>query len=362
MYKYDNEERLLILLSRITFSEEEILEIDRLTKEKIDWNYILLISIKNKVVALIWNTIRKFSLITRIPRRIIQVMKFTAIGTRNRIEEYIRLAEMLGNVLENNGIEYAFLKGSFLIPNMYKEYDMRTMNDVDIFINKSDKNRIDKLMKELGFLQGEYSENTHSVEPLSREKRIFWVSKMNNLFPYIKFADSDYINCFKVDFAFRLDVHNTEEDMTYFYAVMNTDGTLPAAYFFLHLCCHFYKEAIHLIWIYNGSDINLIKMCDILEFFRTKMTESERVEAMRLAETHGHSQDVYYTLQCISEIYGINYDKYISMLSGVDKSILDFFIGNKNQRIKWKNNIHRRIFSLNNQEEIEGQVPEYRLL
>lgn len=245
---------------------------------------------------------------------------------------------------------------------MYMNPGCRNINDVDILIRKCDKKNVDTVMKNMGFLQGEYSDALQRVIPLSREKRILWASKMNNLFPYTKYANSSYINCYKVDFCFRLDVKNQNESMDFFYKELNSTGKISTPYFFLHLCCHFYKEAVNLLWVYNENDVNLIKLCDIYEYFNNVMTEQERVEAMILAENHGHSDDVFYSLHCVSEIYNVDYSAYINTLTIKDRTILDKFIGNRDQRITWKRNLYSRIFSLSNEDELQGTIPEYKLL
>lgn len=98
--KNANEQRLMILLSRITFSDSDIEEIEGLSEAELDWNYILLLAIKNKILALLWVNLDQLGLIKVIPRKIRQVMKLFSQGIQNRTEEYLRLVDELQLALQ----------------------------------------------------------------------------------------------------------------------------------------------------------------------------------------------------------------------------------------------------------------------
>lgn len=178
-----------------------------------------------------------------------------------------------------------------------------------------------------------------------------------------KKSTSDYIHCFKIDFCFSLDLNLRKEEVENILDA-STKNDLPAADFFLHLCCHFYKEATNAMWIYNINDITFIKLCDIREFIRLKMTEQSLHEAIQKAIQLGHNHAMYYSLYCLKFVYNDGYEEeQMRRLHVSDESFINFFGGKDFVYSKeWKKSIWQRLFSIDNKDELEGVSPKYNLL
>lgn len=70
--------------------------------------------------------------------------------------------EILKEELEKRSIRYALLKGS-VIKYMYPSYDMRSMADIDIYIDKEKSKEIKKMMIDLGYDVESYLKGNHDA-------------------------------------------------------------------------------------------------------------------------------------------------------------------------------------------------------
>ncbi len=53
---------------------------------------------------------------------------------------------------------------------------------------------------------------------------------------------------------------------------------LKPAHFFIHMCCHHYREGSHASWILIGKDLNIIKFCDVREYVVNCMKHDDILE------------------------------------------------------------------------------------
>lgn len=365
MKDLNDEQRLVLFLSRVTMNDKIIEKIDSLiTKENLNWNYILQISIKNKIIGLIWENIVKLKYVENIPSKILQVLKFLFLGIKFRTETYIQEANNITMILKKNNINFFLLKGAHLIPNMYKKYGIRNMNDIDILVNKNKTKKIKEILNDIGYTQGEYSYKTNLIVPFSRKKEILWQMKSNNMAPFLKIANNEYINCFKIDFCLNFDLDLNKNYAEKIINTINNSNNMHPKDFFLHLCCHFYKEAVNLIWIYNCNDINLMKLCDLREYVHQMMTENDILLSIEIANKCGYSEAMYYSFYCLKHIYSDGYEeKYMNLLNINNRNFVNYFGQNDLKNIsKWNKSIFERIFSTTNRDELKNHKPKYHLM
>ena len=62
------EKRLILLLCRLTFSEQEKNEIKEMVSQKINWMKVFEYSISNKITTLVWNNIKNLNIQYNIPK------------------------------------------------------------------------------------------------------------------------------------------------------------------------------------------------------------------------------------------------------------------------------------------------------
>lgn len=359
------EQRVIILLSRLTFSENNETELKCLLNKKLDWYEILRNSINNKILPLIWHNLQKRNYEGFIPSNIEKIAYFYYLGTKERNTIYLNDLNVIIQHMNSKGIPCIPLKGAYLIPNIYKDFGIRTMNDIDCIINHSNVNKIRATMNELGYIEGEYEKDSNQIKAINREKKIFWNMKMNNLFPFKKVSDSDYVKISEFDFCFSLDLELNYETVDNMISRAKTEKSILSknlceSDFFIHLCCHLYKEATNAMWVMIEKDLNLIKFCDVREFVLQKMTPESINEAIEFAKKYRLEKALYYTLFYLNQIYSDGYEvTAMKRLDISDDSFL-FLYGSKDfgENIAWKKSFWQRMFSNNNRDELIDK-PKY---
>ncbi|MBE6927216.1 MAG: hypothetical protein E7467_01785 [Ruminococcaceae bacterium] len=80
----------------------------------------------------------------------VQAMMPTVAMSLSVFESQNRESEKLFAALQERGIDYAPLKGT-LLKKLYPSEDLRSMADVDVLVRTGDREKLDKLMRELGY-------------------------------------------------------------------------------------------------------------------------------------------------------------------------------------------------------------------
>ncbi|MCL2261927.1 MAG: nucleotidyltransferase family protein [Defluviitaleaceae bacterium] len=366
MNRYDeltNEQKLIVLASRLTFSEKDESELKEIMQNDVDWFYILNITLKNKVLTLLWHnlSIRDYKMRNRTG----DVAYSYYLANRERNKKYLsELSEVL-SIMTSKGVTCVPLKGAFLIPYMYKDLGIRIMNDVDCIIKKSEIPKIRETMNEMGYYEGDYNPKEHKIDKISRRKDILWRTKMNNLHPFLKVQDSEYVKFTGIDFCHSLDLEldtaPVETMLTRTIKYKDDEyRTLNICDFFIHLCCHLYKEATNTMWVYRGSDINLIKFCDVREFILHFMNKETKKEAVDFAIKYNLQKAIYFTIYYLREIYNDGYEfEMLQSLNITDEGFLNNF-GEKDygESAVWKKTFWQRLFSISNEDELK-EAPKY---
>lgn len=193
---------------------------------------------------------------------------------------------------------------------------------------------------------------------------------MNTMIPFAKICDSQYAECVKFDISFNLDLKLEPNPVSSMLdRAYQSDGLwyLKPSDFFIHLCCHLYKEASNAEWIYQNKDVNIIKFCDVREYVLQKMQTEDIQKAIHSALEYKVNQAVYYTIFYLKMIYQDGYeDGIMKELEIDDLSFLEQFGQNNfKEPVKFKKSFWERIFSDSNAEELKEMskfVDKYKKL
>lgn len=176
---------------------------------------------------------------------------------------FVRCRDLVGEILEDTGAEYALLKGAYLC-DVYPA-GCRTANDVDVLTEGRWVTPIGQALTKAGFRQG-YIRGGKFM-PATREKVIRAKMLRGETVPYILKVDLPYMQYLEVDLNFSLDYKNTADPALHaFVSGTRSYGTcriLDSLHFMLHLCAHLYKEATTYPWVQMGRDMSLYKFCDL---------------------------------------------------------------------------------------------------
>jgi len=349
------ERKLILLLARVTFDDDVKTQICKITdNHTLDWDYIISVASTNKVCTLVFKNL--FDLIQEIsiPSNIktdYRCLKLK-LGVHNKyiFNQY----DLVIETLKKFSISSFPLKGAWLLPHLYKDLSLRSVNDIDCLFHKDDERKLIDAMSSIGYFQGQYDSNENKITKFSREKQIAWKSKMNNLLPFQKITNMPSCPVVIFDFSFALDLSLDQAPIKVMIEE-STNELLKKSHFFIHLCCHLYKEAINAIWIMETTDLNIVKFCDIREYLLL-MNPQEIGEAIDFSKKYGLEKAVYFTCYYLSLVYCEDYDFILSRYQ-FDNTDFLYQFGEKdfNETLTWKKDFMDRLFAVNNLDELESR-------
>lgn len=352
--KFKNEKRLLILLSRITFSQADMEEINEIVKEKISWCELFKYALRNKVVTLVWYNIQKLN-IRHVPKYNKQILSYALAGQTKQNKVFMEEKNRILNILSENGVIAVPVKGAMLVDLLYKSYGIRTLGDLDFLIKKQDEKIVDKCMKKIGYQKGTYDAESNTVIPVDRREDIKWKIGATNFHPYIKVVESGFMNFVKIDFRHSLDESLDNKPINNIIQYYEENGKVNPTHIILHLAVHMYYEATHSMSLLYNKDINLIKFCDIREYCLESMDDLNFDEIVQLAEEYNVKNSVYYTFYYLKQIYNDGYEeKVLGQLREMNIDDVDrCYNSDKKEFYAWKKDFSDRMFASDNFDELD---------
>lgn len=347
------EKKIVLLLSSLDISKEQINLLSDLVEQNIDWFKVVRYAINNKVLMIVWHNLTNLKLSLYLPPYLRRMLNQIYLSTKKDNDLFFNEIEKIKMEFSNYGVSISLLKGAYLIPYIYKDYGIRSMNDIDCLVDYEHSEMISEIMTKLGYMNGIIDIDNLKIKPLTRKEEILWKTSMSNLPPFYKLNNEHSLKYIKVDFSTKLDL-NTSYDLTKDFLQHNKNSYLDAPFFFLHLCSHLYKEAVNDTYIKLHKDLNLVKFCDIRQFI-ISMNKNDLLFAIKYAKKNKLYKSVYYTLYYLNELYDDDYSYYMDLLEVDDDSFLkEYNIVGTTSISVWKKPFIERIFSDNNEDEIEN--------
>lgn len=213
----------------------------------------------------------------------------------------------ISRLLKGVDFKYALLKGAFLSTKLYKDGE-RTSNDLDILVERKNVTQLQKKLINDGFVQGRYSYNKKCIVPATRREIIHSSMNYGETVPFIKINDGNIVT---VDINFSTDYKTSEGGIISCFLnnaieIMQNDYsfyTLNNVDFFIHLCCHLYKEATVYNYLQVKKDLMLYKFSDINIFLGNFLSEIFIENLISQVNKYSLHKELYYTLQNTSIIY-----------------------------------------------------------
>jgi len=260
----------------------------------------------NRVVGIAYKNIEKNHNLN-LPGEFRKSLKAIYKANVEKSEHYRENLKYVASIMNNAEFPYAFLKGTYLSTQLY-EIGLRTSNDMDILINENDISKCQILLLENGFIQGSYVENK-GVIPATRREIVLSRMNFGETIPFLKVIDGEPL---EIDLNFSIDYKPEDK-----YKIVSellcgiidvsfenvTFKTLELKDFFIHLCCHLYKEATTFDWVRRKCDLQLYKFSDINVMFREKFTEEFVDKLIYRINEIGVNKECYYTIYNTMVIY-----------------------------------------------------------
>ena len=225
----------------------------------------------NRMAGVAYTVLLKNNLLREVNREFRTSLQNAYLQNTFKNSSFYKCVDRVSKIL--SGIDYVMLKGAVLCATYPK--GCRTSNDIDILVSPDDINIVDYALRSNGFLQGSVSNDIFI--PATRREIIGSRMSRGETVPYIKEVGLPFMKHLEVDVNFSLDYKNSSPGIL---KKMISNGvfkelhdskfrTLDEIDFFIHLCCHLYKEATTMPWIKMRRDMTLYKYCDIFLLLRT---------------------------------------------------------------------------------------------
>ena len=329
MVELSNEQKAVVLLSRLTFSRQDEDEINQIfNKGNFNWYEFSKYAIYHRTLSLDLRNLLLLnkSCVAGIPNYFLSIYRSFYKGTEFINSKYERMLQQILLDAQKKDIKLIPVKGVYLLHDLYRGYGIRFSGDMDILIQKKDLREIDSILVKNGFSQKKYDYGTDSHIDLSRKEEMKWKLHMSNIYPYTQKSNSDLFPVFKIDLRFALDDRLDESPVCEMIEYHSQHGKLPSHYYLLHLCTHFYNEAKYTAGILYGKDLNLIKMCDIREYVLAHREENVLPEVIELAKRFSCEKAIYYTMHILSQVYHDGYEQEVMDLLDIeDTTFLNTF-------------------------------------
>ncbi|WP_194165586.1 nucleotidyltransferase family protein [Oceanobacillus sp. CFH 90083] len=364
MERLSLEEKLLILASRTNITKESN-QIKEILKETIDFNYLVEIASKNKVLQLITPHLIKLDTDNSIKSSDKQLLNFYYLGNKKKNEVAFKELQLILEAFRKNNINAIPLKGIVLVPCVYKDFGLRKMNDLDFLISPNDRTLVSNVLKKIGYSIGKYNWSTDSIENISREEELYWRINTGNLHLHLKLTGEDFLKVVRVDFSYDIDLEknykatNSLIDNSELGLIYNTQTKLLESNdFLIHLAIHLYKEATNVQFVLLEADLNLIKFCDLREYIlylnKTGKINWEKI-SIRAKELRA-SKALYFSLYFTDYIYGDNFLNEVRSFLDIQNTdfLNEYGSLDYGTSQKWNKSFIERLFK-NNTNELKKQ-------
>lgn len=241
----------------------------------------------NRMQGVAYGVLRGNGMLGQINREFRNSLKAAFEMNVIKNNSFFQCVDMVSKILSTAHVSYAMLKGAVLC-RLYPD-GYRTANDIDLLVLPENVTKIGMCLENAGFLQGNIRDNVFI--PATRQEIIASKFLRGETVPYIKKVDLPWMRYLEVDVNFSLDYKSQRSD-TLNLLLSRTETkeihglnvmTLSDEDFFIHLCCHLYKEATTLPWVEMKRDMTLYKYADIY-FFLSSMDEAPTESMFRRAK------------------------------------------------------------------------------
>lgn len=316
-----------IILELCKFLDTDIDKIAYAFSSGLHLQYILGQLLFNRMGGVAYYTLKKSGLLSKMNREFINPLQQIYESGIERTESFFKAEELLAELFQGIQCNFALLKGAFL--SQLYPVGLRTSNDFDLLISKTDVQEVSKLLLHNGFQQG-FLKNGEFT-PATRNEIVYALMNKGETVPFVKEVRLPRFKHLEIDINFSLDfqaAQSTENINSMLSstenAIVTKNGTLPTlstVMFLVHLCAHLYKEATTYFWVQANRDLSLYKFCDIYLFVAKYMDQSFSEQLIDVIHELGMSKECHYSFvhtRTLFEIDNQNFDTVIHAIQPED--------------------------------------------
>jgi hypothetical protein len=255
---------------------------------------------------------------------------------------------------EERGLRYAVRKGFVVAENAYHDVGARRINDLDLLIERSDAAAAGEVLRRLGYVQGRIAVDGDRIEPFSRETQIFWRTNLSNQLPYLKPGNRPDVPVYNVDLCHHIFQPKSGASAPTAQLLDRARPTvicgvrswaLSTEDHLLDLCSHLHKEAVSMLFIKDGIDIQISKFLDIA-LTAAGHDEGDWQRFVALVEEYGAREIVYYALHFTDQLYPSAVPAAVlDEMRPANLGYLDEFGGMDGTPTRWTQGFPERLFA-----------------
>jgi hypothetical protein len=296
---------LLLLLSRVEFTDEEKLRLREECSTFNEWRLFTDLAVRHGVAALVWQNMCDLSLDKHVPdheRIILEGLRFKSIA---RVAFITNAAAEVVDILENKGIRVLLLKGLALEHTVYGSRGLRQMSDADLLVAPDDALRARDILAGAGF----------ASMPMKSWLYRYISLDLGNHLPEM------HRGGISVDLHYRLFGTEGEEmvsraisEAEEISAGGKTFHVLPPVSAFLGLVSHIYKHDVK-------GEFQLRLYTDIYLLLKKHGSVIINNDLMAAAEQAGIPSEVRVVMTVMEQAWGLEVPGEVDALPGVMKSL-----------------------------------------
>jgi len=328
-----DEQKLLVELCRLEFSDENLLKTELLIEGIKDWDYFRFLVNVHGIAALSFRNLEKQNLILKIPASIAEYLKKTHLINLSRNTFNTKAIAVVLSLLNKAGIKTIILKGLALENSVYGSEGLRQMSDIDVLIDRKDCMRARKILIGMGYESLPSKSFFHTLILDSIGKHLPALSRNGTSIEIhhgLFGKDSENLTRILYDSSYEVELGGER-------------AWFPQPQiFFLYLVRHLWRHEL-----YNESQLRLYAdLAVLLEKHHEKILNKELIE---LASEAGMSGALALRLQLLREFWGFSFPGWLNEFIDSyadDKSIekFIFFLGSpKNNAPLKKHVLYRQI-------------------
>ena len=320
----------------------------------VDWGFFCEKVIKNKLENLAWIVFNKcVDFEELVPFYIREFLAKLYYINRERIDIYNKYFKDISGILSDNDVEYAVVKGISLEHDLYDNDYVKRISDVDMLIHKDDASKVKKLFGSLGMSEGRFNYISNNIEPLSREKQMFYKMTSDHLPEHFYMTDERICPFLKIDVSTSFDWINRKENslMSSFLkenVVMQridncySISTLEPTAHFIYLLNHFHRHAWSYRFITRDISIRLCMTNDIYMYWHKHKEEIKSNFGKYVLEKKDKER-ISWALYYIDQLYCCNIQREMQMENYMKN--INCAFGKNETIVKWDGNIEERIWA-----------------
>lgn len=309
------EDELVLRVCRPGPYPERAVDVEKLMSAPLDWNRIVPLVAKHKVLPLFWDTLTRLDLV-RAALRSGGLSKLWAhylsqlyVANRERSELFMSMLESEAAGWRSAGLDLAVLKGGALIGSLYQPAN-RMLHDIDLAMDRAIAPQVRRHFLESGYRHGVLDIATGELEPLGRKAERMWVFYNHTLPPFYKETGSAATPHHKVQVGFNL--FDTEDRYTFDLAVVAAEAVdkpgsalrVPRPeHMLLNLCTHIYREGISLVYADVNDNWQLIKFCDLLGYLHLARDGVDRARFTAMVHDAGLASVCAFAFHYTSRVF-----------------------------------------------------------